>query len=247
MRNAYSRTLTSGRITQAVHDVEYLSAIFQVDSGECASRFPRQRQLHWFSTPRLSLREDISKSFRDQCGERRASALRFALGFPDQIFFEPNCGSLHMSRHMVANSRGGDFDFLGVAGRCRNRLAEFAQCLDMALDRFADVAFGFFYGRACCNAAGEIGDIGGPVVLGFFEDYCVLRIHFFNSSAAVLRIDFKVPVGRSSPGWPGTVTTFGLDGWLVVAVTAGCPDLSPAATLELTNDISNLHGRRLKH
>jgi hypothetical protein len=91
-------------------------------------------------------------------------------------------------------------------------LAAEAHSFDMKLDRFRDQVARLLEGAARSDTPREVRHIGGPVVIRLLKDDRVL-LDFF--SPAFFSIEFSVPAGRSSPGWPGMVTVpaSGLAGW----------------------------------
>src|ERR1700691_2238203 len=91
-----------------------------------------------------------------------------------------------------------------------------------------DVALGLIQRFPGCDAAGQVGHVGRPIVFCALEYHGVSQTHCFASSPAAFRTDFKVPTGTSSPEWPGTVTTFGFVAclkcrWLPVVRTCRQP------------------------
>ena len=117
-----------------------------------------------------------------------------------------------LETRMKPDSGGGrDLYLFRKAGGFGNWLSKVFESSDVPLDGFPDISLGFFQACTCRDTTGQIGNIGCPIVFSLLENYRVLPTHFSISRLAALRIDFSVPTGKSSPGWPGTVTTFGLD------------------------------------
>jgi len=81
----------------------------------------------------------------------------------------------------------------------------------MPLDGLADIDPGCFKRFAGCHAARKVRNVRSPVVLSLLEQNRMLGSHFFFSNPAAFRIDFRVPIGTSSPGCPRIVTTFGFE------------------------------------
>jgi hypothetical protein len=48
-------------------------------------------------------------------------------------------------------------------------------------------------------------------VFRLLENHSIALTHCLLSNPAAFKIDFSVPIGTSSPGCPGMVTTFGFD------------------------------------
>ncbi len=96
---------------------------------------------------------------------------------------------------------------LDVADGFGNRQAVFPHAAEMHLDGLANLLLRGFSSRTSSDAAWEIGNIGRIVPLCLFDDNGVadcVSFHFFRP--ACLRMLFNVPGGRSSLGFPATVT-----------------------------------------
>jgi hypothetical protein len=76
---------------------------------------------------------------------------------------------------------------------------------------FLDIPFSLFQRFASRNASRQIWDISRPIVFRLLENYGISLTHRLFSNPAAFKIDFSVPVGTSSPGCPGIVTTFGFE------------------------------------
>jgi hypothetical protein len=74
---------------------------------------------------------------------------------------------------------GRDFDLLIQAGRTRRGLAEFAEGLQMTLDRFPNVPLRLFQRAPCCDASRQIGNVGGPIVLCLLKNHGIFLAHRF--------------------------------------------------------------------
>ena len=77
------------------------------------------------------------------------------------------------------SSREQNRDIARNRGRRRRRLAKLPQGFQMDFDCFTDVPFGIFQRRAGRDTAGLVGDLGGPVICGRFEDHRVSDTHRF--------------------------------------------------------------------
>jgi hypothetical protein len=84
----------------------------------------------------------------------------------------------------------------------------------MTFNSLANVTLGLFQTVSSCNATREVRNISGPVILRPLKDYSIPDTHFLSSNPAALRIDFRVPMGTSSPRCPGTVTILAFAGCL---------------------------------
>jgi hypothetical protein len=84
----------------------------------------------------------------------------------------------------------------------------------MALDSFPNVPLRFLDVPSRCDASRQIGNVSGPIIPSLLENHGVFLAHGFVSKPAAFRIDFSVPIGTSSPGRPGIVTTFGFEACL---------------------------------
>lgn len=88
-----------------------------------------------------------------------------------------------MKFHAAATLCGGrDFNFLSQASDTRDGLTKFARRLQVSLDGFENVALGLLKGFPSCNAARQIGCVGGPVTLRLLKNDSVFLIHCFGSS-----------------------------------------------------------------
>jgi hypothetical protein len=76
---------------------------------------------------------------------------------------------------------------------------------------FLNISLCLFEGLASCDAAGQIRNVSSPIVLRLLENDRIALAHCLVSSPAAFKIGFSVPTGTTSPGCPGTVTTFGFE------------------------------------
>src|SRR6185503_10148854 len=79
-----------------------------------------------------------------------------------------------------------------------NRQAFFTHKVEMAVDRFLNVALGFLFGVPGGDAAGQIGHISAVARAGFLENDGEVHL-----SPACFLMLFDVPAATSSPGCPG--------------------------------------------
>jgi len=138
-----------------------------------------------------------------------------------------------------------DLHFPSQTGWLGDGIAKLAQCIQMPLDRFANVELCFFQRAARSHTTRKIRHVSSPVRWSLLKNYCVLDVHFFSSNPADLRIAFSVPIGMSSPGLPGTVTTCGFSGclkwrWLPVVLTCFQPSNSISRIKSRTFTASSL-------
>ena len=77
----------------------------------------------------------------------------------------------------------------------------------MSLNCLANVDFGLLKRFAGSYAARKIRNVRSSVILSLLKHNGVLDSHCLSSNPAAFIIDFRVPLGTSSPGYPGIVTT----------------------------------------
>jgi hypothetical protein len=97
------------------------------------------------------------------------------------------------------------FDVRHRRMRIRDWYTVLAHSLKVKLDRLADVVLDFLNTPARRDAPWQVRNIRGKIVRALLDDNRVFP-HGFPVSPACLRTLLSVPVCRSSPGWPGTVT-----------------------------------------
>src|SRR5206468_8688995 len=98
-RYAYTRTLTSGRITTTLHDVDEAGGIVEIDTGlEALALEGRQRVPRPTVTATVP-RQRLSESVLDHGGERSAGPGRERLGLAQKGIVEPHCRA-HASKNI---------------------------------------------------------------------------------------------------------------------------------------------------
>lgn len=80
---------------------------------------------------------------------------------------------------------------------------------EVELDGFRNQPPGFFKRGCGGDAPWQIRHISGPIMNRLFKNDSVSHL----LSPACFNIEFSVPGGRSSPGWPGTVTVPDFPAW----------------------------------